>query len=367
MKIIMLSGTLPPRHKGGVAHQVSRLSQALVERGHEVIVKTFSPSPPSIKYQLVQIRSPMPLRENKLWRMTAAPVSFATGRYGKYDVVHAHGDNPLLYRRRIPVIRTFYGSAREEARTAERLRRRLSQRLFIASEVMGKKLATVTVGISENTSTSHRGLDYVIPCGVDRRLFRPGKKSRSPSVLFVGTLSGRKRGRLVVDIFKEVIQPNFKDAELWLVAESHVEGEGIKSFGSISDKDVAALFSAAWIFILPSSYEGFGVPYIEAMASGTPVVATPNPGALELVRPQTGGVIVPEKDIGTAICNLLGDGEKRVWLSTRGREASAAFDWTMVAERYERIYEDAILRTRRRDPSEASWGSKSASLYYGSH
>ena len=55
-------------------------------------------------------------------------------------------------------------------------------------------------------------------------------------------------------------------------------GAGITVLGRLDDEELAREYRAAWVFCLPSSYEGFGIPYAEAMASGTPVVATPNPG-----------------------------------------------------------------------------------------
>ena len=61
------------------------------------------------------------------------------------------------------------------------------------------------------------------------------------------------------------------------------------------------LYQQAWLFCLPSSYEGFGVPYIEAMSCGTPVVATPNAGAREVLEEMAGGTL-PE---AIAVCVLL--------------------------------------------------------------
>ncbi|MGI8425186.1 MAG: glycosyltransferase family 4 protein [Actinomycetota bacterium] len=342
----MLNGELPPLVKGGVAYQVDRLARALAARGHMVSVISLTKGSSSAPYEVRQIFSPRWLREKTPWQLAVLPLAFGCASYRHFDVVHAHGDNPLLYRRKVPVVRTFYGSAREEARSAERFRRLAAQTLLIGSELLGRKLATITVGISQNTSNSLGGLDFIVPCGVDRRFFRPQPKSESPSILFVGTIFGRKRGAAVVRAFNETIHPRLPNAELWLVADVPVQGAGITSFGMVSDDEIRRLFSSAWIFTLPSTYEGFGVPYIEAMASGTAVVATPNLGAVELFAERSGGVLVGEDKLGETILRLLNDGDTLRELSKGGRQESASFDWNLIAARYEEIYELAMTRAK---------------------
>lgn len=349
LRIAMVTSELPPESKSGVGRQVARLAERLAHRGHRVQVKSFDPGEPECSFAVEQLWKPARQSADKAWRLMVAPFAFAVGTYRDSDVIHAHGDNPLLYRRKIPVIRTFYGSAREEARTAETLRRRFSQKLLSTSEQLGRRLARVTVGISENTRESIGGLDFIVPCGVDRQLFKPGPKSPHPSVLFVGTLSGRKRGRLVVEAFQKTILPEYESAELWLVTPTPIRGPGIRSFCKLTDEHIAKLFSAAWVFVLPSAYEGFGVPYIEAMASGTPVVATANSGAKELVRPETGGLISKDQNIGQVISELIANEARRSQLALRGRSFSRGFDWNLVAQRYEEIYRLA-LSAQNADP-----------------
>ncbi len=63
-----------------------------------------------------------------------------------------------------------------------------------------------------------------------------------------------------------------------------MRGEGIVNLGKkVPFEKLCELYQRAWILCLPSTYEGFGVPYIEAMASGTVAVASPNPGAKEIL------------------------------------------------------------------------------------
>jgi glycosyltransferase involved in cell wall biosynthesis len=102
-------------------------------------------------------------------------------------------------------------------------------------------------------------------------------------------------------------------------------------------------YQRASVFCLPSSYEGFGVPYIEAMAAGCPVLATPNVGAIEVLGAGAFGRIVQPERLGPSLLELLEDPAARATLSRSGRRRATEYDWATVVDRYERIYE-RILR-----------------------
>jgi glycosyltransferase involved in cell wall biosynthesis len=68
-----------------------------------------------------------------------------------------------------------------------------------------------------------------------------------------------------------------------MVSEAGPPISGVRYFHGIPDEALAALYRKAWVFASPSVYEGFGLPYLEAMASGTAVVATANPGSCEVL------------------------------------------------------------------------------------
>ena len=262
--------------------------------------------------------------------------------------MHCHGDSQFLWRPRLPTVRTFHGSARDEARYAETLQRRWSQRALYAMESIARRTATVTVGDSTATANAVGPLDFIIPCGVDLTMFHAGSKSLAPSILFVGTLRGRKRGWLIVQQFHDVIRERVPAAELWMVCPEKVTMEGVKWLPSISDDQLAGLYRQAWIFCMPSSYEGFGVPYIEALASGTAVVATKNAGASEILGSNAASTIVDEAELGLTISELLTDNNKRTLMQSSARSSSERFDWKRVAEDYELAYTTAIDRIQSR-------------------
>jgi len=286
----------------------------------------------------------------RLLRFKAYALAARTARtdFSGFDVLHAHGDNYLLDGRH-PQVRTFYGSARDEARFAVSLRRHLYQWLMIGLENRGARVADLNVGISEATRARLPRIQTIIPCGVDGERFRPcarADKASAPTMLFVGTVGGRKRGAFLADLFSRTVRPRFPNAQLWSVADAPLAGEGIVNFGKVTLETLADLYARAWVFCLPSTYEGFGVPYVEALAAGTAVVASPNPGAREVLCEGKFGVLASDETLGEALCDLLGDAGRRDALAAGGLARARDFSWEQVAARYEQVYADLLGRTR---------------------
>lgn len=339
MKIALTHVDLPDESKGGVAHQVHYLANALVERGHDVTMFTFSPAVAECRYKVHQY----PRRSflNRVQSFVFA-AHLARTDFSDFDVLHTNGDNYLV-RSRTPHLRTFYGSAKDEAGSAVRLRRRVYQAVIAQLETLGARVADLNVGISEATRVRIPAVTQIVPCGVDVTHFHPGQKNGRPVVLFVGTTGGRKRGQFLADIFEHEVRPRFPDAEFWAVAERPMEGEGIVNFGRVDFETLTDLYRRAWVFCLPSTYEGFGVPYIEAMASGTPVVASPNPGACEVLDNGKYGFLVQDKQIGVIINKLFEDAQLRQKHIDLGLTRAQEFSWDRVAEQYEQLYKNLSM------------------------
>jgi glycosyltransferase involved in cell wall biosynthesis len=120
--------------------------------------------------------------------------------------------------------------------------------------------------------------------------------------------------------------------------------------GQIREQDKAPLYSAATVFAFPSLYEGFGMPVLEAMACGTPVV-TSNRSALPEVAGEAGRLVDPYEPeaICEALAELLESQEQRDELARRGLERARHFTWRQVADQTVRVYEEV-----RRQNSELS-------------
>jgi glycosyltransferase involved in cell wall biosynthesis len=122
---------------------------------------------------------------------------------------------------------------------------------------------------------------------------------------------------------------------------------GIEVLGRLSDAELVERYGRATVFCLPSSYEGFGVPYIEALAAGCPVVATPNPGAREVLGDGAFGRLVEPDQLGAALVDLLRDADARSHLAEVGRARALQFDWSAVVAAYERVYDSVCKAVRR--------------------
>src|SRR5690606_32910126 len=87
--------------------------------------------------------------------------------------------------------------------------------------------------------------------------------------------------------------------------------QGVHYYTGISQAELVSLYQRAWIYASPSAYEGFGLPYVEAMACGVPVVATPNPGSREVLDHGRCGLLVDDRAFPETLCDLLRDEAKR--------------------------------------------------------
>jgi glycosyltransferase involved in cell wall biosynthesis len=124
--------------------------------------------------------------------------------------------------------------------------------------------------------------------------------------------------------------------------------ERIVPTGWVEDGALAALLEGAAVLAYPSVYEGFGFPPLQAMAAGTPVVAT-RAGALpEVVGDAALLVDVGDVDgLAGALCRVLDDTDLAASLGARGKDHSAAFSWDRCAEGLERCYRDAVEDRRQ--------------------
>ncbi len=166
----------------------------------------------------------------------------------------------------------------------------------------------------------------------------PGGKAPVPTILFVGTYGNRKRGKLLMEVFAREVLPKLPEAQLWMVCSDAPAAAGVCVLGRISQAELVDRYQRAWVFCLPSTYEGFGIPYIEAMAAGTAVVASPNVGAVEVTRNGRDGLIAQDDKLGEALLRVLTDEVLRHKLEAAGRERVKEFDLSRVCEKYEEIY-----------------------------
>jgi phosphatidyl-myo-inositol alpha-mannosyltransferase len=316
-----------------------RLAQVMAERGHQVTMFSLSRRPDDARYEHVHLPLQGSLRTFR-WGWSVRNLDLES-----FDLYHAHGDDHFRIGRPTPAhVRTMYGSCLSEAMHIHGAKERLRMAMLGLTEIVGSLVPDATVAISDNTRRWYPWIRRVIPCGVDLGRFHPGPKEPEPTILFVGTFERRKRGRLLMEVFADHVRKAVPDARLWMVCSDAPEAPGVEVLGRLDDAELADRYRRAWVFCLPSTYEGFGVPYIEAMASGTAVVATPNPGAGEVLGCGRFGRIASDDDLATALSDLLTDETEREALAAAGLAHSADYDWDRVAQAYEAVYAELLNR-----------------------
>lgn len=344
-RVLMYHTTLPEpgRKPGGVEVAVHRLANELADIGVPVTVASLTDAPADARYRHRRLFSGRDwLRDSRVGRLFVLPALLNRLAVDAADVVHFHGDDWFVLRRPRATVRTMNGSALREAQRATRWQRRLLQYAIFPLERLAARLATIAVGIGADAAALN-GLDRVIAYGVDPALFTPGVKSSVPRILYVGTWEGRKRGRWMYELFTRRIATEHATVELHFVCDEEPPPHPRVRFERFpDDATLARAYREAWIFALPSTYEGFGIPYLESMASGTAVIAAPNTGANHLLGDGRFGILAEDADFGDALLRLLRDDAERARLAAAGLARSHEFSWRNVAESYLALYADAV-------------------------
>jgi phosphatidylinositol alpha-mannosyltransferase len=331
MKIAVVSYHLPPHDMIGSGVQMHGLANQYVKLGHTVTVVSAAPKCP--EGSLYRFVSAGVCGSTKLFKWFAF-----TQRYdwSGYDLVHAGGDGQLIGPEAKFVVRTLLGSSLEEARNQTSGYNKARMYYLYLLELKAVRVANAVTCISPETQKDFKRRLTVIPCGIDLQQFRPGAaKSEQPSILFVGIVNSRKRGQLVIDAFENQVLSEFPDATLNIVRDSlKLDNPSIRVHGSLPVAQLVRQYQENWLVVLPSSYEGFGLPYVEGMACGTPVMATPNPGARFVLDHGKYGLIVDEDMLGDAICNVLSAPDIRSHYTNQGLGRSGAFGIKSIAGSY---------------------------------
>jgi glycosyltransferase involved in cell wall biosynthesis len=173
----------------------------------------------------------------------------------------------------------------------------------------------------------------VVPNGVDDVFTAEGPRAEGSYVLAVATLEPRK------NLARAVEAARLAGAELKVVGASGWGGVKVEGWvGEVPDAELAALYRGARCVLYPSLYEGFGLPVLEAMACGTPVV-TSRGTAMEEVSGDA-AVLVDPLDPAAIAAGLEEAEARRDELVTRGRERASRFTWERSADAVEALWRE---------------------------
>jgi glycosyltransferase involved in cell wall biosynthesis len=403
-------------HCGGQGVYVRYLSQGLAELGHDVEVFSGQPYPEDLdpRVRLTKVpsldlyREPDPFRTPGLREFTSAtdvleyaltltgcfaePLTFSLranrlmrSRAREFDVVH---DNQSLgygllamLRRGVPLLATVHHPISRDRKVdlaAASWRRKLSVARWYSFVPMQARVARrmpvvlAVAGASAADSVADFDLDpdqmRVVPLGVDTETFAPSDVRVPGRIVAIASADKPLKG--VVHLLEAVAKLRTEhDVELQLV--SHLEPGGaterriaelgltdaVHVVSGVSDDELAALLASAEIMCVPSLYEGFSLPTVEAMSCGTPVVAS-RAGALpEVVGADAEGrsecaILVEPGDseaLAAAIRELVESPQERERLGAAGRRrALERYSWTSVAQATVAAYHEAITAAQAR-------------------
>lgn len=271
--------------------------------------------------------------------------------------------------------------------THSRLRRSLAFRAGVRASIRRADLVIVP---SQATADDVRRLVptfpaaaiRVVPLGVAPR-FHPRAPTAiapvlarfgltRPYLLHVGTLEPRKNLLTLLDAYRALLAAGRTDHDLVLVGRTAWGDDSLRrslatpelagrvhQTGYVPDDDLSALYAGASLFVFPSFYEGFGLPPLEAMACGTPVLASSAGALAETLAGAAVQVDPNPATIGTAVARLLDDAVALARLRAAGLERAAQFSWETHRPRDTRLLRRAgapltnPLRARSRAEEEA--------------
>ena len=343
MRLALFTYGLPVagQKRGGIERVAHVLAQGLADRGHDVVAFSHDGRPQGATYQVREL--PWKHFVNTWFgrRITMGYLGNAMALvpdYRGFDVVIAFGDSLLLPLKSTPVLRVMLGSALGEATSARGVGRAVLQAGVYLQE-LATALTQRTVGISENTRRHNPFVRESILLGADSTIFFPdqNQKTAHPSLMFVGTAEGRKRGRWLLDMFQKTIRMAHPSATLAFVGPAAEPIPGVTYYTGVSDQQLAELYRRAWLYVSPSTYEGFGLPYLEAMSCGTAVVATPNPGSCEVLHGGAYGCLAGDAAFGVSVLTLLANPGRRHALEAAGLQRARQLSLTSMLDRYEAI------------------------------
>jgi glycosyltransferase involved in cell wall biosynthesis len=191
----------------------------------------------------------------------------------------------------------------------------------------------------------------------------PRRHFSNKKVLVVSEVSPHKNHFRLLEAF-EIVQKTHPDAELIIVGNIRKnlharfdstlndvmrrnKGIKISLCGYATDEEIVSLYRNAAVFVYPSLYEGFGLPVLEAMAQGCPVIAS-NVSSLPEVVGDAAVLIDPfnTTELAEAIIKVLGDDELKREMSNKGINRAKLFSWDRTAEKYVEVF-DSVLTNKQ--------------------
>ncbi|MGV8968106.1 MAG: glycosyltransferase family 4 protein [Cellulomonas sp.] len=311
------------------------------------------------------VTPPVPVRHSILprrslyagWNSLGLPLA---GR-SKVDVVHA--TTWAIPRTRRPLVVTAHDTA--FLRSPEHFTPRGNKFFKRALERMGAEADLIIVpseatlddclsaGLTQDRlRLVPHGVRHSTPTAADVLDFRRRFELTADYILWTGTREPRKNLRGLLAAFAEVAAR--EDVDLVLVGPAGWGDTGtgtipphvlprVHLLGRITHADLQSAYAGARAFAFPSLWEGFGMPVLESMAHGTPVITSRDTSMAEITG-ETGILVDPENHDEIALAILRAIGPERDQLGVAARRRASEFSWTRAAEQTLDVYREAVER-----------------------
>jgi glycosyltransferase involved in cell wall biosynthesis len=366
---------------GGVGKHVYYLSKELSKENDVTIITTKSPQ----HDKLSEIDLDVDIRRVPLgipFYSSSIPLRILKDlNPSEYDVLHADTPNSGIadlaalknIKKRCPFVLTYHNDIIKEGFLGNIVSMiyNHSAGMFLLKHTNVIIATTKSYAMNSLQLRKYTNKVKIIPNGVDTNMFYPNlegveiRKKYEMSetdriILFVGKLDYYKGCDYLIRAFSEVVK-KIANAHLLFVGSGPLEGElreiakrlnvshNITFAGYVKDKELPYYYAACDIFVLPSvsSYEGFGMVQLEAMACGKPVITTTLPGVKEVDANEVATVHVPPKDsivLANAIMGLLENEDLARQMGMNGRKlVEEEYTWERVAEETEKVYQEVLI------------------------
>jgi glycosyltransferase involved in cell wall biosynthesis len=242
-----------------------------------------------------------------------------------------------------------------------------ARRIFTVSETSKADILRYCNVPPERITVIYNAIDdriAVPPSEEEVEQTRERYQLHGPFALYVGNIKPHKNLERLIDAFHLVRLQGFERLQLLIIGDQISKYPGLRRavdrfklhkhvrfLGFVPDQTLAALYQLATVFVFPSLYEGFGLPPLEAMARGTPVV-TSNTSSLPEVVGDAAILVDPYRaeSIADGMKQVLGDAALRATLRERGLARARIFSWRKSVQQVRDVYgEIAGAKTRRAD------------------
>jgi glycosyltransferase involved in cell wall biosynthesis len=331
---------------GGLARYVSELSLALARQFPEDSYALLSDQPFDLPVGAPPNLIAGPEMKDRRWWLRGVRRAMAATQAQLF-----HGTNfEVPYLGGAPSILTIHdlspwrdvnwhgsGADRVRSRTPWLIRLRRARIILTVSEAVRREIVA-RFGVPEP-------MVRAIPLAASS-IFYPVPETVAPPApyfLFVGTLEPRKNLPALIEAWRETHEET--RAELWIAGRRRADFKrleelpGMKLLGEVPDAELPALYSSALAFVYPSLYEGFGLPVLEAMQCGCPVITSNDPAITEV----SGDAVMraaSTAEIAQSMRALAADPARRKELRKRGLARVKHFSWNLTARRTRALYQE---------------------------